>query len=92
MPPPKFKEYVQKRFESLALMALVDVPLKQLLKDPQQAIEGSNDYAFVVCRLGNDSQIAADALRGAFPDTQIQDVVGGLRMWSIDVDESFPQY
>jgi len=74
-------------------METADVPLKQLLKDPQQAIEGSNgSAAYVVCRLGNDSQIAADTLREAFPDTKIQDVVGGLRMWSIDVDESFPQY
>ncbi len=49
---------------------------------------------YVVCRLGNDSQIAADALRGARPDPTfvIKDLVGGLRAWSRDVDPGFPVY
>ena len=52
----------------------------------------------VVCRLGNDSQLAADALRRAAADgngdesrTRIVDVIGGLRSWR-RIDKSFPDY
>ncbi|OJT13882.1 DnaJ subfamily C member 21 -like protein [Trametes pubescens] len=41
---------------------------------------------YVVCRLGNDSQMAVDALRGAGRSGVVKDLVGGLRAWSLDVD------
>ena len=53
----------------------------------------------LVCRLGNDSQIAAEALRNAMKDSveneeraEIVDLIGGLRSWSLDVDPQFPIY
>jgi adenylyltransferase/sulfurtransferase len=63
-------------------------------------VANPGDYVFpeletyVVCRLGNDSQIAADALRGARPDPGfvIRDLVGGLLAWSREVDPEFPVY
>jgi len=49
---------------------------------------------FVVCRRGNDSQLAVQKLRYLFFDVPvvIQDVVGGLTAWSNDVDTNFPIY
>ena len=52
----------------------------------------------MVCRLGNDSQLAADALRerkkiAAYSSTYtIVDLIGGLKSWSKDVDQNFPIY
>ena len=53
----------------------------------------------LVCRLGNDSQIAAEALRNVMKDSaeneeraEIVDLIGGLRSWSLDVDPQFPIY
>jgi adenylyltransferase/sulfurtransferase len=85
------------RFEfanTLAHLASIDIPLYDLVANP-------GDYAclvfetYVVCRLGNDSQIAADALRSVRPEDPtlvIKDLVGGLRAWSRDVDPGFPIY
>jgi adenylyltransferase and sulfurtransferase len=42
--------------------------------------------------LGNDSQIAADALRGLSSGTGIVDLIGGLRAWIKHVDPNFPLY
>ncbi|KAL1756726.1 hypothetical protein FB107DRAFT_210752 [Schizophyllum commune] len=47
-----------------------------------------------LCRLGNDSQLAADALREASSNTPtpILDLIGGLRAWARDVEPGFPVY
>lgn len=68
-----------------------DVPLSELVADPASYID-DNSQTFVVCRLGNDSQIAADALRSVAAGRTIQDLIGGLRGWSRDVDANFPVY
>jgi adenylyltransferase/sulfurtransferase len=49
---------------------------------------------YVICRLGNDSQIAAEALRSVGSDEVrvVRDIVGGLRAWSREVDSQFPVY
>jgi adenylyltransferase and sulfurtransferase len=81
------------RSKSLSPIGPTDVPLHEIVANP-------GDYVFpglgtyVVCRLGNDSQIAADALRSARPDPGfvIKDLVGGLRAWSREVDPEFPVY
>ncbi|KAG6856758.1 hypothetical protein H0H87_001102 [Tephrocybe sp. NHM501043] len=61
-----------------------DVPLNVLVADPKAYLPttpGTDIY--VVCRLGNDSQIAADALRAVGTEVgQVRDVVGGLRAWA----------
>ena len=57
---------------------------------------GESDMTVVICRLGNDSRLAADALRerkGALADGhKIVDLIGGLRSWSKEVDHNFPIY
>ena len=52
----------------------------------------------VVCRRGNDSQLAvrklkdqSDSLFGAVA-VEIKDIVGGLTEWSNTIDQTFPKY
>lgn len=51
---------------------------------------------FVICKLGNDSQKAVQALEkmsGAEVDAvTVKDVRGGLMAWATKVDPTFPQY
>lgn len=48
----------------------------------------------VICRRGNDSQIAAKKLIEELGDdgAQVYDVVGGLHAWTNQIDENFPKY
>ena len=74
---------------------LLDVPLAELVADPAKVTrDGPPEEmaTYVVCRLGNDSQLAADALRNAGIPGIVKDVVGGLRAWSKEVDRDFPVY
>lgn len=60
--------------------------------NPAEHLRGEKTYV-AVCRLGNDSQIAVDALRSVTGDkSDIKDLVGGLVAWSKTVDNSFPIY
>ena len=46
-----------------------------------------------ICRLGNDSQFAADALRSASGiGHEIKDLLGGLQSWRKEADAHFPIY
>lgn len=49
---------------------------------------------FVICRRGNDSQIAAKKLMERLSDTKVEihDVIGGLHAWTNQIDENFPKY
>lgn len=79
-----------------------NIPITELLANPSSALTSiapSGDV-YVVCRLGNDSQLAADALRQTSQEVggdvdggrKVVDVIGGLRLWSRAVDEKFPVY
>ncbi|KAI3604569.1 molybdenum cofactor synthesis 3 [Moniliophthora roreri] len=69
------------------------VPLSHIVASPSEYAASEPDtQIFFICRLGNDSQIAAEALRGVKPDIVVKDVIGGLRAWSRDIDPSFPVY
>lgn len=61
----------------------------ELTNDPERAI-------CMVCRLGNDSQIAAKRLQklglGSNGKRWIGDLKGGLKSWREDVDGDFPDY
>jgi adenylyltransferase and sulfurtransferase len=59
--------------------------------------EGSRSRkAYVVCRLGNDSQDAVRMFRdwgiGINDGWDVKDVIGGLKAWKEEVDEEFPEY
>ncbi|KAI0797876.1 hypothetical protein C8Q75DRAFT_709560 [Abortiporus biennis] len=71
----------------------INVPLNELVADPTSFVKIDEELeTYFVCRLGNDSQLAVDALRSAGGKGIIKDVVGGLRAWSKDVDPDFPVY
>lgn len=67
------------------------MPLSDLVASPA-SFSPKDGTIYVVCRLGNDSQIAADALRGFHKDVLVKDLVGGLTAWAQDVDPEFPVY
>ena len=73
-----------------------DVPIKELLANPSahtsQGPDSNENEIYVVCRLGNDSQLAVNALREAGVNGTIKDLIGGLREWSREIDQSFPAY
>ncbi|KAG9031716.1 Urmylation protein [Tulasnella sp. JGI-2019a] len=70
----------------------INVPMAALLRDPLAHVSSSGN-TFVVCRLGNDSQIAADAIRLVSPPgCEVKDLIGGLQAWSREVDNGFPVY
>lgn len=46
---------------------------------------------YVVCRLGNDSQIAVRMMQKAGID-KTKDIRGGLLSWSKSIDADFPIY
>jgi adenylyltransferase/sulfurtransferase len=71
-----------------------DIPLNDLVADPASYFPSESEAksTYVVCRLGNDSQIAADALRGQLSRVNIIDLIGGLKAWTKHVDPNFPVY
>lgn len=79
-------------------MLCLDVPLDDVVANPGKYLS-KNDavQTYVLCRLGNDSMIAADALRdfdrkSGARNMTIKDVIGGLRAWTRKVDPGFPEY
>jgi adenylyltransferase and sulfurtransferase len=50
---------------------------------------------YVVCRRGNNSQLAVCLLREYFKDeslVSIKDIIGGLEEWHHKCDSNFPKY
>lgn len=46
----------------------------------------------VVCRRGNDSQLAVQLLQEVDPSLNVRDIRGGLHAWARDIDPDFPVY
>ena len=68
------------------------MPLATLVADPASHLVGDGPH-ITVCRLGNDSQLAVDALRGVSgAGHEIKDLIGGLQSWRKDIDQQFPIY
>jgi len=76
----------------------VNIPLTELQYDGNwEKIKSklncdTGESVYVICRRGNDSQIATTLLRKLLPDCSIKDVIGGLHAWSKHIDHSFPVY
>ena len=68
------------------------MPLGEFVANPQEYVPEAGSETYLICRLGNDSQIAADALRSVIKGGTVKDLVGGLRAWAVDVDPDFPIY
>lgn len=79
---------------------VLDVPLSEIVANPASQLQIMEATTILICRLGNDSQIAARALKSALDNgdeglrnnAEVMDVIGGLRSWSLDVDPQFPTY
>ena len=78
----------------------VNIPLTTLqypgkdwdeVKEKLMSSGGDKDI-YVICRRGNDSQIATNLLRGLLPGINIRDVIGGLHAWTKHIDNNFPRY
>lgn len=52
---------------------------------------GSSASLFVICRRGNDSQMAVELLH-KLGFTSAKDIIGGLESWTRNVDPKFPTY
>jgi adenylyltransferase/sulfurtransferase len=83
------------------MLTTIDMPLDAIVGAPP-SLPPATDLIFV-CRLGNDSQLAARAvldraaessvaIEGTSVGVHVRDVIGGLEAWSRDVDPSFPVY
>ncbi|KAK3128493.1 hypothetical protein QOZ80_6BG0462540 [Eleusine coracana subsp. coracana] len=89
-------------FQITSISQSVNIPLSMLeekltmletsLKETREA-SGSDKQAslYVVCRRGNDSQIAVQLLREK-GFISAKDIIGGLQSWALDVDPNFPAY
>jgi len=53
---------------------------------------GQEQEVYVVCRRGNDSQVATGLLRALLPGVRVRDVIGGLHAWTKHIDPTFPLY
>ena len=67
-------------------------------KSPDMATDGGGVPLYLICRYGNDSQLAANTFKDlaiSRPDAKFElkgDVAGGLRAWRESVDPGFPEY
>ncbi|KAI9319987.1 hypothetical protein BX666DRAFT_2018118 [Dichotomocladium elegans] len=83
------------QFGICSLPESLSIPLVDLesriteLKD--KMTEKKTENVYVVCRLGNDSQLAVRLLQKNGVENA-RDIIGGLYKWATDVDESFPIY
>lgn len=50
------------------------------------------DKVYVICRYGNDSQLAARKLIDDLGFKNVKDIKGGMNKWSTDVDPTIPIY
>jgi len=95
-------------FDICSINGSINVPFSQfhaskisserLLEKPFWASESLSDDApiYVICRLGNDSQVVARQLKEMRLDENrtrhIYDIKGGFRAWKEQVDSSWPEY
>ncbi|XP_037827876.1 adenylyltransferase and sulfurtransferase MOCS3 [Lucilia sericata] len=84
-------------YEICHLAKSENIPLKSLLDDSylklnDETIKSSNQPIVLLCRRGNDSQIAAQHLIQTFPNRKIYDIKGGLYSWHYKIDKNLPIY
>ncbi|KAK4278396.1 hypothetical protein QN277_016249 [Acacia crassicarpa] len=60
-------------------------------EDDVEVASGSSVQLYVVCRRGNDSQLAVQYLQ-KMGFASAKDIIGGLESWSKDVDPNFATY
>ena len=81
------RETVQ--FNICSLPNSIHIPLALLSKRKNEL--SLNSTIYVICRLGNDSQLAVEMLKNEGYET-VKDIIGGLLAWHNEIDPSFPSY
>ncbi|XP_022089073.1 adenylyltransferase and sulfurtransferase MOCS3-like [Acanthaster planci] len=91
-------------FEICHLPHFTNIPIDEVGKSEPLALirrevakrtnSGSKSQVLVVCRQGNDSQIAVKILQEKLGSSSavIRDIVGGLVAWTCHIDPNFPRY
>ncbi|KAJ6638409.1 Adenylyltransferase and sulfurtransferase MOCS3, partial [Pseudolycoriella hygida] len=86
-------------FDICKMPSAINIPIKDILNDITFSGIMSNLKSneklpiYVVCRRGNDSQIAAKRINDAGADEiKAKDIIGGLHSWAKVIDPSFPVY
>ncbi|KAI8636757.1 adenylyltransferase [Parasitella parasitica] len=70
----------------------INIPIDELEKNLGLIQEKRQDKdVYVICRLGNDSQVAVRMMQKAGIDRS-KDIIGGLLKWSKSIDSTFPIY
>lgn len=79
-----------------------DIPLREIQNEPSKAhqqimnIGKEGREVYLVCRKGNDSQIAQQIFSKVAAESKLPltytNVKGGLQAWSAQVDDQFPVY
>ncbi|KAJ3187006.1 Molybdenum cofactor synthesis protein 3 [Gaertneriomyces sp. JEL0708] len=76
----------------------INIPYKELdrrVAEVEDAVKRKNDEngipVYVVCRRGNDSQLAVQLLKES-GFTMAKDIIGGLEQWAAEVEPAFPTY
>lgn len=88
------------QFEICQLPTSINIPIDDILKNRRtlelaQMAASGNMPVFVVCRRGNDSQLAVRHLEPLFQKQGLEppkDISGGLHAWTHHIDSDFPIY
>lgn len=88
-------------FKIASMKNSVNIPLSNMekdlsavdtaLKEARPDIEPLDSPVYVICRRGNDSQLAVELLRKK-GYTMAKDIIGGFHSWAQHVDPDFPIY
>ncbi|CAD6586209.1 MAG: exosome catalytic subunit dis3 [Tremellales sp. Tagirdzhanova-0007] len=73
-----------------ALPNTTNIPLSAIISAPSALPE--TEEMVLICRRGQDSQIAGSLLAKLRGTSRVRDVIGGLEAWSREVDPTFPTY
>ncbi|ODV84919.1 hypothetical protein CANARDRAFT_28656 [[Candida] arabinofermentans NRRL YB-2248] len=89
----------KEQFDIVHLDGSINLPLRKLTNSTKEVpiddlLKGYDSTLplYVVCRLGNDSQLAVKYLKEEFGLQNVYDVKGGLNAWASIIDNEFPTY
>lgn len=88
----------KEQFEIASLPNAINIPWgpsflkRDLIDDLLPPKYSKESELFVVCRFGNDSQIAAKTMMEKFGFKNVKDIKGGITKWHEEIDHKFPKY
>ncbi|KAG4305070.1 hypothetical protein PORY_001240 [Pneumocystis oryctolagi] len=79
------------QFRICSLPFSINIPLVNFYNFSSLPID-TNKQIYIICRSGNDSQLAVKILHEKFNILTAKDVIGGLKSWSTIINKEFPIY